>query len=366
MTKSDITEKTQGRQASEYTPEQPPMPLWKRLCGWGVRYLVPLALTVLLVVYMFKKVQFSDMMDILRHGVRYWWILAAMALSVFSHIFRAARWRLQLRALGINPPFMALCCSIFGCYALNLVFPRLGEVWRCTYIAQREKSPFTKVFGSMVADRMADSIMVALLLGLTFIVANSAINSFLTKYPMGRGMLDILYNPWFWVAVVGVIVLTVVVFKTFRGTKAVGKIRKALAQLSEGFTAVITMKGRGKFLLLTLCIWGCYFVQLYVAFFAFSFTAALCREPGLAWGLTPCLVAFVLSSIGMAIPSNGGLGPWNIAIMFGLAVYGITDAQGTAFSMLQWSGQTVMLIILGIYTMIYISVTSKKPTPTKA
>lgn len=73
----------------------------------------------------------------------------------------------------------------------------------------------------------------------------------------------------------------------------------------------------------------------------------------------PCLVAFVLSSISMAIPSNGGLGPWNLAIMFGLAVYGVSDAEGTAFSMLQWTGQTVMLIILGIFTMIYISVNRK-------
>ena len=71
--------------------------------------------------------------------------------------------------------------------------------------------------------------------------------------------------------------------------------------------------------------------------------------------LAPVVVAFVLSSIGMAVPSNGGLGPWNIAIMFGLALYGISEAQGTAFSMLQWSGQTVMLILLGILTMVYIA-----------
>ena len=120
------------------------------------------------------------------------------------------------------------------------------------------------------------------------------------------------------------------------------------------------MPGKWRFLMLTLCIWGCYFLQLYVAFFAFPFTRDLCAEPGLAWGLTPCLVAFVLSSIGMAIPSNGGLGPWNIAVMFGLAIYGISDPQGTAFSMLQWSGQTVMLILLGIFTMVYISVSGSK------
>lgn len=61
----------------------------------------------------------------------------------------------------------------------------------------------------------------------------------------------------------------------------------------------------------------------------------------------------------MAVPSNGGLGPWNIAVMFGLAIYGISAPDGTAFSMLQWSGQTVMLIILGIITMLYISLGKK-------
>ncbi len=44
-----------------------------------------------------QKVNFYDMMDIIRHGVDYWWILCAMGISVCSHIFRALRWRIQLR-----------------------------------------------------------------------------------------------------------------------------------------------------------------------------------------------------------------------------------------------------------------------------
>ncbi len=332
----------------------------KNLLSLAVRYLLPLALTVLLVWYMFSKVNFSTMLDILRHGVDYWWILCAMGISVFSHIFRAARWRLQLRGLKIDPPFMALCCSIFGCYALNLVFPRLGEVWRCTYIAGRQKAPFTTVLGSMVADRLADTLTVLALLLLTFVVANSALTAFMTKYSIGRGIVDMMNNPMFWIAaIVGVLVIVGLLY-IFREKKVVKKLFEWIRQLWEGFVVVTRMKGKWMFLFYTLCIWGCYYFQLYVAFFAFDFTRELCTESSLAWGLTPCLVAFVLSSIGMAIPSNGGLGPWNIAVMFGLAIYGISDSQGTAFSMLQWSGQTVMLIILGVYTMAYISLGQRK------
>ena len=331
-----------------------------KLLGYAVRYLLPLALTVALVWYMFKKVNFLEMMEILRTGVDYGWILAAMDISVLSHVARAARWRIQLRALGIRPPMMALCCSIFGCYALNLVFPRLGEVWRCTYVAGRQKAPLTTVLGSMVADRLADTLMVLLLTVLTFVVASGAINAFLVKYPVGRGLVDLVENPMFWVGLIVGIGVIWGLLVAFRNTAVVKKLKGWTGELWNGFAVVGRMPGRGKFALLTLAIWGCYYFQLYVAFFAFPFTRELCAESSLAFGLTPCLVAFVLSSIGMAVPSNGGLGPWNIAVMFGLAVYGISDAQGTAFSMLQWSGQTVMLIILGVFTMVYIALSRKK------
>ena len=336
---------------------------WKKILNYAVRWLLPLALTILLVTYMFRKVNFAEMWQIVTHGVDYWWILAAMGISVFSHVFRALRWRIQLVSLGIRPPLMAVVVSIFGTYALNLIFPRLGEIWRCTYIAGREHKSFTEVVGSMVADRMSDTVMVLALTLLAFVVAAPAIEAFLVKYPIGQDIVGAFSNPWTWVLVVGGVALISAIFIFGRNLGPVAKTRKAVAGIWRGFASVATMQGKWAFIGYTFAIWGCYYIQLYVAFFAFPFTAELCRESSLAFGLTPCLVAFVLSSIGMAVPSNGGLGPWNIAVMFGLAVYGINDAEGTAFSMLQWSGQTVMLIILGIFTMVYISLDRKKPRP---
>jgi len=344
--------------------EAQPLSTGRKILSFTVKYLLPLALTIALVWYMFDKVSFSTVIGILHGGVSYQWILAAMLISVFSHIFRALRWGIQLRSLGIRPPLTALCCSIFGTYALNLVFPRLGEVWRCAYISGREKAPFSTVLGSMVADRLADTLTVLLITVATFIIAHSAMVSFLSKYPVGADMLHLLSNPIFWIAAAIAAAAVWSMFHFGRNIKLVKKIREMCLQIWQGFIVVIKMKGRGRFLLLTFCIWACYFLQLYVAFFAFPFTSDLCSRSGLVWGLIPCLVAFVLSSIGMAIPSNGGLGPWNIAVMFGLAIYGITDAQGTAFSMLVWSAQTVMLIVLGIFTMIYISSSRKKAPDT--
>lgn len=100
-------------------------------------------------------------------------------------------------------------------------------------------------------------------------------------------------------------------------------------------------------------------MQLYIATFAFSFTENI--------GVVATLVLFVLSSIGMGIPTNGGLGSWHIAIIFGLSLYGIGafnpssfDPNASAFAMLVWGIQTALLIILGIYAFIYMSIDRKR------
>lgn len=326
----------------------------------ALQYIIPILLSAFLIWYLFSKVDFKQTMEIISHGVDYWWILAAMGISVFSHVFRAMRWHLQLEALNVRTSLMELICGVFGCYALNLVIPRVGELWRCTFVAQRSKAQFTTVMGSMVADRLADTVMVIMLLLLTFVTAAAALTAFMAKYPVGEGILNILYSPYMWIAAILVIAFGWWLLHRFRASEFVTKLRKWTGEIWRGFAVIVTMPGKWKFLLLTFAIWGCYFIQLYVAFFAFSFTKSLCYESGLAYGLLPCLVAFVLSSIAMAVPSNGGLGPWNIAIMFGLAIYGVPDVEGAAFSILQWSGQTVMLIILGIFTAIWIGATSSK------
>ncbi|MCM1006134.1 MAG: flippase-like domain-containing protein [Prevotella sp.] len=318
-----------------------------------LRIIVPLAITVLLVWYMLKHIDLGQLWQTVRHGVDYKWILLAMLVSVFSHIFRALRWRLQLKAIGVNPPLLALCCSIFGTYALNLVFPRLGEVWRCTYIANRQKAPLSKIVGSMVADRLSDTLTVFLILMLTLGLAHSQIVAFLDKYPIGADLLNMLSSLSFWLISVAVMALIITLFYFLRNTKAVHKMRSIVSDVWGGFAAIIHMKGRGKFGFYTLCIWGCYFLQLYFAFFAFPCTYSLITAPGTAFGLLPCLVAFVLSSIGMAVPSNGGLGPWNVCIIFALSMYGIATEPATAMSIVVWSSQTIMLIILGIFTAIY-------------
>ena len=147
-------------------------PTIKRSLGKAAGYAVPLIVSVGLCYMLFTNIDFGEMTEIVSSQCRPWWIAAAMLLSIVSHVARAARWRLQLSALGIKCTLWQLTLSIFGTYAVNLVFPRLGEIWRTTYVARRSGAPFTQVFGSMVADLLSDAGTALLLTALAIVAAS--------------------------------------------------------------------------------------------------------------------------------------------------------------------------------------------------
>lgn len=326
-----------------------------------LRVALPLACSAILIIWLFKKVDFKNMISILRNNVDYWWFLLVMGIVVLSHVIRGFRWGIQLRGAGVgNVPKMALCCSIFGAYAMNLLVPYMGEAWRIVYIARRQNKPVSTVLGTDLGDRISDAIVVLLLFFLTLIVGHKEIVSFLNKYAVGEKILHVLSDPWLWTGIIGTIGAFCLFIFLNRKKRFAIAIILWLDKVWYGFKILFTMKGRLEYLILTLGIWTCFYLETYVSFFAFPFTRELISEPGTAWGLLPGLISFVFSSITIAIPSNGGLGPWNLAVMFALSLFGIKDADGAAFSIIVWSTVSFTFILLGIFTMFYVLISRRR------
>lgn len=322
------------------------------------KYILPPLISIGLCIVLFTGVDFQEMLSKINAPENnLWWIALALLLSFFSHIIRALRWNIQLRALNIKAPLSAVINSIFGTYAVNLVLPRLGEIWRTGYISQRQNTSFPIVFGSMLAERMADTVTVLSLAIITFFMASEQIESFIKEYPgFYNFLISILTSPWLWCALVAGVLLVIYILRRYPQNKLVAKIKGLISGLWEGFSGVAKMKGKARWLILTIMLWGCYFVQLYVAFYAFPETAnAIERQ-----GAIVVLVCFVLSSIAMGIPSNGGIGPWQIAVMFGLSMYGVAQVPALAFANLVLGTQTLLLILLGLYTFIAIAIERRK------
>lgn len=328
-----------------------------------LKFIIPLVVSVGLCVVMFRDIDFGEMMRVIESDCDFRWIGLMLAIGFMPIVLRALRWGIQLRASGIQAPTHILIYSIAGTYAVNIVFPRLGEVWRTGYVAYRQGSRFSTVFGSMIADRFADLVTVGLITLVTFLVAGGQLIAFVKAYPHAyTAILHTVASPWTWLVAALAIAATWRVL-TRSHNRHVLKVKTFISGLWQGFAAIARMKGKSKWLALTAGIWICYFTSLLVAFHAFPMTERMLTEHGTVLPL----VCFVLTSISMGIPSNGGIGPYQTALMFGLMLF-LPEGAGTAgfktvgaaFGNIIIASQTLMFIVLGIITFTLIAIDKKR------
>lgn len=326
-----------------------------------LKTLLPLLVSGSLVAWLLHKVSPKEVMHIVSTQCDFVWIVVMMIVSMFSYMIRGVRWGIQLRSIGLSrQPVSVESASIFGAYSLNLLFPFLGEAWRAVYMAKEEKAKVSTVVGTLLGDRFSDAIVVVLLFAISLFVAKDKMLKFFDHYRFGEDLMNLITDPWLWVGVVFFFVVWFVFVWLMRKKGYFKKTWASCQRIWKSFAVLFHLNETGMYLLLTLGIWVCYFLETYLCFFAFPFTRELITLPGSVWGLVPGLVAFVFGSMSIAIPSNGGLGPWNVAVTFALTLYGVSQADGVAFSMVVWTFKSLMIVLLGIYTAIFVAVRDRR------
>lgn len=339
------------------TPTPKPQGKFRKWLGYLLKYALPLFISVGLCYLLFKNQDLGAMIDTIKRECNFFWIGVSLLFNISAMFFRAARWGIQLNGLGIHAPRRALLYAIFGTYAVNLVLPRLGEVWRSGYIAQRQNAPFTEVFGSMLADRLADTLTVLLIAVVTFMLSSNALSLYLGQHSASlAGMVSLATSPWLWLAVANVVAGFIIFMKIKVKACWVNALQKAVKELWKGFAVLVKMPRRGVWLLLTIGIWSTYFLSMWFAFKSFGFTAEIASE----YGIIAVLVTFVLSSISMGVPSNGGIGPWQWAVIFALGIYGLDANRAGAFANVLLGCTTLMQISLGLVTFAGIALDRKR------
>lgn len=333
----------------------PPVPKKRRITAMKVIEMVlPLLVSGLLVWWLLSKIDLRTITHVVREGCDFRFLFIMMMLMWLAESIRGVRWGIQLRAVGIRRlPVATEVSSIYGAYALNLIFSFLGEAWRCIFAAREGKAKLSTVVGTDLGDRISDLIVIMVLLVVSLGVARPEMMRFMGHYAIGRRLLQTLSSADFWISVVAVAGVIAIAVWRCRNLPWMLKARESAMRLWTGFAVLFHMKGIGLYVVLTLAIWVCYFFMTYSCFFAFPFTRHLISDPGNAAGFLPGLVVFVFGSVSMGVPSSGGLGPWNIAVMFALSLFGVSDADGASYSVMVWTMQTLMIVALGIWTMAY-------------
>ena len=275
----------------------------------------------------------------------YRFVLLSIVFGVLSHLSRAYRWQFLLAPMGYKPRFINSTLAVLIAYIANLGIPRSGEILRATTLSSYEKIPFEKTFGTIIAERLVDLV---LLIGFIFIALS-------LQYDLIWEVLQekkiapttILFGFTFLLIVaLGLRML----FKKNQSALVI-KIKSFLKGLVEGILSIRSMPNKGAFLIHTVFIWLMYLAMFYVIKWTVPETSTL--------GLNSLLPAFVIGGLTISA-TNGGIGiyPFSVALMLG--AFGISNESGLAFGWIIWTSQTLMIIVFGSLSFFVLPLVNRK------
>ena len=273
------------------------------------------------------------------------WVYLSVFFGILSHISRAYRWKYLLEPLGYRPQLANSFMAVMAGYLANLGIPRSGEVLRGATISTYEKVPFDKAFGTIVAERIADLIMVLIITLFGFLIQTEHLINYFEANEINPFIsMGILLAVLF----IGILFLNLVRRSNHR---FMVKIRDFARGLLEGMRSILRMKNKTAFLAHTLFIWFMYLLMFYVIKYAIPETSGLT--------IAGFMAAFIVGTFAITT-TNGGIGVYPIAMGAVLLLFGINQQAGEAFGWIMWGSQTLMVVILGGLSLLFLPLYNQK------
>lgn len=326
-----------------------------------LRFAVFLAAGLLLLYFAFRGIDFSEM-KIHFQGAKYGWIGISLLFAILSHISRARRWIILIEPLNFKPGLMNTFNSLMFGYLANYALPRVGEVTRCVALGRKEKIPVDSLIGTVIVERAIDFLCMLIILVFLLIARFDKFGSFFSDYifkPLSDKVAGVFGEAvFFWLLLGGIALLVLVViillWKKISKFKIVIKILDILKGVHVGLKTVLSMKRKWEFLFHTFFIWFCYAMMTWVIVFSLpDITGDLKFVDG--------IFLLVVGSMGMAVPVQSGIGAFHWIVSRGLHfVYGLDLTEGLVFATLQHESQTLLILLLGIFAMLFLFTGKKK------
>ena len=308
----------------------------------GLKFVFFLSLGLTLIWYSVRNFSAQDIEKLMEMvgGADKLTILYCIFIVMLSHFIRSLRWQMMIMPLGQTPRLSNVFYAVLTGFFFNLIFPRLGEIMKCSLIGKYEKIPVDKLVGTMVAERIIDLCCLILVIILTIITqlslvgdyTHELINAFSNKFKMSLFPILIVSS------VIFLTVIFIVKYLKNSNLRWVIKIKTLLSGVLEGLMTIMKMKHKAYFLLYTIGIWFLYLASIRVGFPAIAGLAHL--------GWVPSLTILTFGSFAM-IATQGGIGAYQLAVQKTLGLYGINALTGLAFGWLLWAVQTILMLVTG-------------------
>ena len=324
----------------------------KKIFKKAFQVVLPLFLGAFILVWVYRDFSFQRIWKVLCDDMNYGWMLFSLVFGVTACVFRGLRWKLALEPLGEFPKTANCIYAIFLSYASSLVIPRVGEVVRCGVLSKYDGVSFPKSLGTVVSERMVDTFCMGCIVGLTLFLNLPAFTTFFEETGTDIAQFTAVFNSGhFYLAILCALAIAILLFFLIRDVALFAKLKGILANVWQGIAALKDIRNVPLYIMYSIGIWLSYFLEFYVAFYAFGFSAGL--------GVLAALVMFVVGTFAVLVPTPNGAGPWHFAVMTMMMLYGVGKEDAGIFALLVHGIQTFLLILLGIYGLSALPFTNK-------
>jgi len=279
---------------------------------------------------------------------RYWLIIPVFVILFLSHFIRALRWRLLIQSLGYNPSRTNAFFAVMIGYLTNQAVPRLGELVKCTMLARYEKIPADKLIGTIILERIIDSITLLFIFGITLVIQPDFYSQlteaiFNSKRDPAHKTISSSLVLLIVIAII-VIVIAIWMLKKKKNFKDLGALFRRIGQrIWQGISAIKHLKKRRQFILLTIILWTLYLSGGFIGFMALQETHT--------YGIREAFTVLSAGSIGM-IATPGGIGAYAYLLQQTMIVYGLNEGIALAFGWILWLAQTAVILIGGLISFV--------------
>ena len=291
-------------------------------------------------------------------NANYYWVALTMVLFMVTNVLRALRWKMMFKAIGYHPRMINLFGTIMINYLANLGIPRSGEVIRAGLLAGYEDIPVEKVLGTIFTDRIFDLIMLMIVIVLAMFFGGNDFLVYLDQnINIGQKVSGLLNNSILLYSLIIIVLISVVLVLKFRTKIMASALGKKVISLFMGFADGVKSVGNvssiSLFLFYTVAIWFIYYLMFYFAFFTFLPTSHLGPVEG--------LVSFVFGSLGILIPTPGGMGSFHYLVGEALSMYGINGSDAFSFANIVFFSVNIFVpIFFGLAALIILPAINKE------
>lgn len=246
-------------------------------------------------------------------AVSHLWLGAMVAMILVTVALRAWRWKVLLRPVAPEVTVVDATIALTICYSVNLVspIPRAGEAARALSLRWKRGASISAVIGTIVVERFIDLLWLIAFIAASAVLIPGQIEQ---AFPWMRTAATVTFA----IASAGLGGLIVV---SAYGDRGVAFVHRLIARVSAGAAQTVAdllsqfIHGlaalRTPSAYLEILLSSCLLNLGYILITWFSFAAFGFHDAPWQLGGEAALVIMAISSIGVVLPVQGGIGTYH-------------------------------------------------------